>query len=474
MLDNNNLSRVTSYIFTNKINNKHKIIPLNKVNNTLGPTRVFPAAIKEWTSAIYSFNKGSVKLLTIKNKMLNKIIKAYFNLYFSRDILNSNTSFKSRRLSTNRIFVSKAEVKHTSTKAVITLYTYNEERRIIIRKLRRLEYLLFPSNVLSRDNVNNEVLSLQDKIKKNLLEKPSIELEKVFPELSKIIYEQEITLKDVNKLTNKHKTANVIQQEALVEYSQTRYLEKELIAISYYNALLSLNKSKFENSLISGLRYIVEKIYNKEIEFNIVDLKALYLNSDLFTQAISLKLNNRDNKLLTTLRSALHMVKLPRVNRVREKFNHVDIKNLWVNKVKDIIMSLPKKHEDGFNKLLLDIYPNNKLSILINKNYLEQNLVNEEKKSNDRLINIVLASLKNKEMAGIRLEAKGRLTRRFTASRSVFKVKWKGTLKNLDSSYRGMSSTMLRGHVKSNVQFTSVSERNRNGSYGIKGWVSSK
>jgi hypothetical protein len=29
----------------------------------------------------------------------------------------------------------------------------------------------------------------------------------------------------------------------------------------------------------------------------------------------------------------------------------------------------------------------------------------------------------HKDMAGIRLEAKGRLTRRFTASRSVFKIK---------------------------------------------------
>ena len=33
-------------------------------------------------------------------------------------------------------------------------------------------------------------------------------------------------------------------------------------------------------------------------------------------------------------------------------------------------------------------------------------------------------------MRGIRVEAKGRLTRRFTASRSVFKMKWKGGLKN--------------------------------------------
>jgi hypothetical protein len=42
---------------------------------------------------------------------------------------------------------------------------------------------------------------------------------------------------------------------------------------------------------------------------------------------------------------------------------------------------------------------------------------------NSSLLNFVLNSLKHKDMAGARLEAKGRLTRRFTASRSVFKIK---------------------------------------------------
>jgi hypothetical protein len=39
------------------------------------------------------------------------------------------------------------------------------------------------------------------------------------------------------------------------------------------------------------------------------------------------------------------------------------------------------------------------------------------------LLNYVFNSLKYKNIGGVRLEAKGRLTRRFTASRSVFKIK---------------------------------------------------
>jgi hypothetical protein len=32
---------------------------------------------------------------------------------------------------------------------------------------------------------------------------------------------------------------------------------------------------------------------------------------------------------------------------------------------------------------------------------------------------------------------------------------------------------MLRGHVKSNLQYTKLSSKRRIGSFGIKGWISS-
>jgi hypothetical protein len=77
-------------------------------------------------------------------------------------------------------------------------------------------------------------------------------------------------------------------------------------------------------------------------------------------------------------------------------------------------------------------------------------------------------------LAGVRVEAKGRLTRRFTAARSVFKVKWKGGLKNVDSSFKGLSAIMLRGDRKSNVEYSIVNSKNRNGAFGVKGWIGTK
>src|SRR5271163_840545 len=105
-------------------------------------------------------------------------------------------------------------------------------------------------------------------------------------------------------------------------------LEKEISIVTYFKLLLTLNKSKFEDMFILKLKPFIKKIYNKEVEFNIVNLKAIYLNSDIFTQAISLKLRNRNNRLLTVLRYFLYMVKLPKVNFLKERFAQINIRNL--------------------------------------------------------------------------------------------------------------------------------------------------
>ena len=124
--------------------------------------------------------------------------------------------------------------------------------------------------------------------------------------------------------------------------------------------------------------------------------------------------------------------------------------------------------KDPLNNLLLNFYPSaDKLRISIIKRL-------SLKTRSISLKHYVLKYLKHLKLRGIRVEAKGRLTRRATASRSVFKMKWKGGLKNVDSSFRGLSTIMLRGHVKSNIQYSVVNSKNRNGAFGVKGWVSNK
>ena len=43
---------------------------------------------------------------------------------------------------------------------------------------------------------------------------------------------------------------------------------------------------------------------------------------------------------------------------------------------------------------------------------------------------------------------------------------------NIDSSYKGLSSVLLRNKLSSNLQYTKLNSKTRIGSFGLKGWVS--
>lgn len=121
---------------------------------------------------------------------------------------------------------------------------------------------------------------------------------------------------------------------------------------------------------------------------------------------------------------------------------------------------------DSLNKLLLNFYTSSDdLELDVEINRIERTTI----KLPVDLEYYVLKTLKHLKLAGVRVEAKGRLTKRFTASRSVFKMKYKGGLKNVDSSFKGLSAVMLRGIFKSNVQYSLFNSKNRNGAYGVKG-----
>jgi hypothetical protein len=204
--------------------------------------------------------------------------------------------------------------------------------------------------------------------------------------------------------------------------------------------MLCFNNYKHKSNNLLALNNIISKIYNKKVEFNIVNLKYLHLNSDIFSEAIVRKLKNRSNRLLKVLKKALKLVKLP-----------------------SIIKYFEKNFESTFLKKTLNSNSNisclNK-DIALNKEVISQSFSLKE--------GYALNSIKYKTINGVRLEGTGRLTRRLTASRSIFKFKYKGGLKNVDSSYGGKSAVVLRGHVKSNIQYTNINSKTRNGSFGLK------
>lgn len=81
-------------------------------------------------------------------------------------------------------------------------------------------------------------------------------------------------------------------------------LREEILSI-YIRQLIHFNKSKFDQRFILPLVDLVQKIYNKNIQFNIVDLKYIYLNSYIFSETLMTKLKNRKNNIIKVLDKSL-------------------------------------------------------------------------------------------------------------------------------------------------------------------------
>ena len=162
-----------------------------------------------------------------------------------------------------------------------------------------------------------------------------------------------------------------------------------------------------------------------------INLKYFYFNSKIFTQPLELKLKKKRNVL---------------------RYLKVLIRKAKIKNVK-----LADKSKKFFN-----------FNIFNSDNFLQ--LDNTKSKY---LKKIILSNLKYKRVSGVRLEAAGRLTRRFSASRSQRRTKYKGNLENVYSSFKGYPTPVLRGNDKANLQYTVINSTSRVGAFGVKGWVSS-
>jgi Mitochondrial ribosomal protein (VAR1) len=182
--------------------------------------------------------------------------------------------------------------------------------------------------------------------------------------------------------------------------------------------LININEYKFNYNYLQFLKKYLERIYNKNIEFNLVNLRRFFLNSDILSESIILKIRKNRRKILKFLNSLKRKVKIH------------NKRNLYYEPV----------------------------TIKLNNSFNYKSL---EK--------LVIKDIKYRHVTGFRLETGGRLTRRYTASRSISKLRYKGNLLNIDSSYRGLSSLLLKGNLKSNLQFTKLNSKTRIGSFGIKG-----
>jgi len=73
------------------------------------------------------------------------------------------------RYSANKIYVSRAELKHTNTKLFIILYIYNKQKSLIERNLRKWIKLTIYKKYLAEDDYKNDFNVVSKPIYKNRL-----------------------------------------------------------------------------------------------------------------------------------------------------------------------------------------------------------------------------------------------------------------------------------------------------------------
>ena len=498
--------------------------PLVYIESDTGKTRHFTPAAQEWYNSIYTYNTNYIKSLPIADKNLMSLLKSYFNSKLNKEFLKMKIKPLQRRfkrLTTKRTFVGKGHLKHTNNKVTITFFIYNTEGMFLSSLFRAMKIkILFPKKDLKYNitwerngditKTYNRWFTLNEYMYQrehkgwyysyiiSLVDGFTNKLDKINAYFSKI---RSIDSKDLLTLDDKliilnHKSNNIFSSsltrplpESLnfndpVYYNYKLKAKNDYMSKFYmYRLLLKINKLKFNDIFLSKLIYLVKKIYKKKVEFNIVNLKKMHLNSDIYTQAVTLKLRNKNNRLYKILKASLRKIKLPTIRKINEKQMKPNKNEFLVNKIRNNIINFMFRDDnvkDPLSSLLLKFYPLAD-NIKVKRSSIVATITHKgkENKETKSLRSISLTSyvrrwLKHMKLRGIRVEAKGRLTRRATASRSVFKMKWKGGLKNVDSSFRGLSTIMLRGYAKSNVQYSLLNSKNRNGAFGVKGWVSSK
>nr|YP_009568416.1 hypothetical protein [Drechslerella brochopaga]QBL02499.1 hypothetical protein [Drechslerella brochopaga] len=186
------------------------------------------------------------------------------------------------------------------------------------------------------------------------------------------------------------------------------------------------------NKLKIWLLSYLNRYSKKKIEINLIRLKYIYLNSNMVAEYITRKLITKRISLLKVKRKIFTKAKLVLYN----KYILDNLKRFNINDINFL----------GY------------LSSLRLTNY--------------SIYFELLKRIKYKFISGIRLIATGRLTRRNIAARSVKYFCYKGSLKNIDSSFKFLSVAALRGDWRPNLEYTVRSDTAKTGSFAVKTWLS--
>jgi hypothetical protein len=500
----------------------------------VGKLKYLPSYSKEWRNIIYSFNRNNLKNIPANDVNVNKIIKNYFDLFFKKRFIGlKRKKLLKRRKFLRRIFVSNVEIKHTNSKAKITLYTINREKEILKKKYMKLykkisNKLLKSYIYLYKNHIKNIYSFLSEAINKvhstdtsantndaaaaggtsSEATRTSFEAADMLSVAKTLHLRNEYffvpdSISKKNYLNHKWdylelflKLNNLFLRKTLSLLIKNKS-KKYIRLLRRYNLLYSLNLFKFNKLvLLPRLSNLLRKIVGKKVEYNIINLKSIIYHPDLFTKILALKIQKthrrRYQKQMTSI---LKEAVLPKNNRLEGKertlvYNNLDSYKSQYQDLK-VISNLGSLVDDklkqklewstsyepaatnyNISELLTTIY-NDELSreaYFHNKLKLNSKLP-EPLRGYENIHNLIYNSIRYKNMKGIKIAVKGRLTKRYRADRAVSSLMRKGKLQNTHSSSLGLSTVLFRGSASSHVSYSLAKSKRRVGAFAVKGWI---
>ena len=212
------------------------------------------------------YNNSALSLIPNISRLAINFIRNYFYLFNKKiesKIRRKKIYNRRRKLSINRIFLSKGEFKHTNNKVIITLYIYNKQKNNYLLKLKKRYINKFLINVLSfkslssKNNILSNKLILLKKLKK-------IKINGTLGLIDANIFKPRVVriLRDLNynKKINKFKVISRYINKfyrKLIKKSLRR-----LFIYTYYRRLIYVNKSRFNYTY---LQYIKNNLITKNL-----------------------------------------------------------------------------------------------------------------------------------------------------------------------------------------------------------------
>lgn len=414
------------------------------------------------------YRKTILMLLKKKNFFLNLVLfnflRKVFKIYFGlRTEINEKDLFKKILYVTRRFRIKEKSIPILSKPTWLTWYTKETKKE----KKKRHKWNREHEEKIHRKPKREKSIYISKKHSIKLLESINFKL------LGILMSKTDISYSQLHASYNNYK-------RVYGKYFVKMLLKKETLIFKYLSKLY-LNKFKMY-SLLPVLKSFLSKVYNKKIQFNLVNLRYLQLNSNMYSEAISIKLKDRTLSLSRIIRKSFNIIK-----PVKPKHKYITFQKEKNFPLTDIFTMFGKYNvingnilNTVFNKMHNKNKPLGTLNIkqgLLVKNDNIKNSVTAQPK-NLTTIRAILKSIKYKWLTGARVEAKGRLTKRYAAARALFKYKYKGTLrnleylKNIENDRFSPNVSMLRSDIRPNSHYTLSHSKRRIGAFGIKAWIS--